>query len=135
MKLSRVICFQNRCFARFSVLLSHLPPDKLYTHPCAARAPRSGTYDSYTTSLSNQRRLRSLNMTPQIEITELIAKPLDVIAQLRADLKAETDAGDGRRDGDGSDAVAAAISEMLCAGDCLALNEVPVLSRKSLAEV
>lgn len=71
-------------------------------------------------------------MTPNMDIDELIARPLDVIARLRAELKArpENDVGDGQ-----GAPVATVISKALCEGDSPALERVPVLSRESLAEV
>lgn len=67
-----------------------------------------------------------------MDIDELIARPLDVIARLRAELKAQpvNDGGAGQ-----GSPVAAVICKALCEGDSPALERVPVLSRESLAEV
>lgn len=72
-------------------------------------------------------------MAPTMDIDELIARPLDVIARLRAELKAqlENDGGVGQ----GGTPVATVICKALCEGDSPALQRVPVLSRESLAEV
>lgn len=66
-----------------------------------------------------------------MDIDELIARPLDVIARLRAELKAqlENDGGVGQ-----GTPVTTVICEALCEGDYPALERVPVLSRESLAE-
>lgn len=69
-------------------------------------------------------------MTPSIDVDELIARPLDAIARLRADLKAQ-----GGGASDESVALATVISEVLCSGASPALEKVPVLSRESIAEV
>lgn len=71
-------------------------------------------------------------MFPTIDIDELIARPLDVIARLRAELKAQPPGSD---DGEGAASVAAVICKALCEGDAPALGRVPVLSRECLAEV
>ncbi len=78
-------------------------------------------------------------MASTIDTEELISRPLDVIARLRAELKAR-DAGTGTGTGTGSSGeegalLIAAISEALCSGASPALDRVPVLSRESLAEV
>ncbi|CAM9320213.1 unnamed protein product [Scytosiphon promiscuus] len=66
-----------------------------------------------------------------IDIEELIARPLDVIARLRGELKARDGSGSGTQE---SAQVAKAISEALCSGASPPLERVPVLSRESLAE-
>lgn len=72
-------------------------------------------------------------MASAIDIAELIARPLDVIARLRVELKAR---GNSNNSGEQESAfLAAAISEALCSGASPALDEVPVLCRHSLAEV
>ncbi|CAM9467324.1 unnamed protein product [Pylaiella littoralis] len=71
-------------------------------------------------------------MASAIDIAELIARPLDVIARLRVELKAR---GNSNNSGEQESAfLAAAISEALCSGASPALDEVPVLCRHSLAE-
>ena len=72
-------------------------------------------------------------MASTIDVEELIARPLDVIARLRGELKARdatTNSG-----GEESALLAEAISDALCSGSSPALAKVPVLSRESLAEV
>lgn len=69
-------------------------------------------------------------MAPSIDVNELILRPLDVIARLRVDLKAQ--GGDAN---DGSAVLARAISDVLCSGASPALERVPVLSRESVAKV
>lgn len=70
-------------------------------------------------------------MASAIDIAELIARPLDVIARLRVELKArDNNSGDEE-----SALLAAAISDALCSGASPALDKVPVLCRDSLAEV
>lgn len=69
-------------------------------------------------------------MTHTIDVDELIARPLDVIARLRAELKEEH--GDDAQDGP---LLALAILRALSSGAPPALEQVPVLSRESLAEV
>ena len=72
-------------------------------------------------------------MASTIDVEELIARPLDVIARLRGELKARdatTNSG-----GEESALLAEAISDGLCSGSSPALAKVPLLSRESLAEV
>lgn len=70
----------------------------------------------------------------EINIEELIARPLDVIARLKVDLQASTE-NDPGDDSKGGAVLTAAISEALCSGASPALDKVPVLSRQCLAEV
>lgn len=72
-----------------------------------------------------------------MDIDELIARPLDAVERLRAEIKAKSgDASEDRaEDGGIGLSLAEAIAEALKAGPCPALDRVPVLSRKSFAEV
>eukprot|EP00752_Nemacystus_decipiens_P010697 g9526.t2 len=78
----------------------------------------------------------STPMASTIDIEELIARPLDVIARLRAELKARGASIDGSTNGGDEDGalLAEAISDALCSGSSPALHRVPVLCRESLAE-
>eukprot|EP00903_Cladosiphon_okamuranus_P010696 g10109.t1 len=68
-------------------------------------------------------------MASTIDVEELIARPLDVIARLRAELKArDADADRGEENA----LLVETISDAL--GSSRALDKVPVLSRESLAE-
>lgn len=68
-------------------------------------------------------------MAPTVDVDELIARPLDVIARLRAELKAQPESDDG------GTPVVDVIGKALCEGDSPGLERVPLLSRESLAEV
>lgn len=71
-------------------------------------------------------------MASAVDVDELIARPLEVIARLRVELKAR----DSNSDSGGESALLAkAISDILCSGISPALDKVPVLSRGALAEV
>lgn len=72
-------------------------------------------------------------MTPVLATGDLIAKPLDAIARLRVELRSRADNALPNDDCDAQ--MVAAISEALCSGASPALDEVPVLSRESFAEV
>lgn len=66
-------------------------------------------------------------VTATMDVDELIARPLDVIARLRGELKATSDGE--------SALLGATISDALCSGSSPALDKVPILSRESLAKV
>lgn len=104
--------------------------------PFHTRLP--GTLITSTKLLSTNLTERAL-MASAIDITELIARPLDVIARLRVELKARGNSNNNDNSSSGeqeeSALLAAAISEALCSGASPALDEVPVLCRDSLAEV
>lgn len=74
---------------------------------------------------------------PTVDTEELLAKPLDTIESLRADLEAAAhdDSDDGVENQKASSALARAVSEALLAGPTPALSRVPVLSRKAFGEV
>lgn len=77
-------------------------------------------------------------MTSAIDTDLLISRPLDVIARLRAELKARDTGNNNNTAGSSGEEgalVAQAISEALCSGAAPALDRVPVLTRESLAEV
>lgn len=80
------------------------------------------------------------SMASNMNLDELIARPLDAIARLGVELEAqqqpasENTATTGGHKEEGA-LLAAAISTALRSGDSPALNKVPILCRDSLAEV
>ncbi|CAN0394546.1 unnamed protein product, partial [Ectocarpus sp. 12 AP-2014] len=87
---------------------------------------RPGTQSSTSANLY-------MSVTATMDVDELIARPLDVIARLRRELKASGNRSTDTSDGE-SALLGATISDALCSGSSPALDRVPMLSRESLAK-